>query len=134
LLTDSVNVVVFYSNYSCLDCFEKIATEIETFKSKKVEVNLIVLLRSSLFNKDRKEMYNKAKKLLKTENIYFDIHSAEDTWPPVEVKEGIFSMFPIVQTPAVLYISDSKSKIKFRSYAELFQNKDSKKTILDFPK
>ncbi len=133
LLTDCVNIVVFYSDYSCNDCFIKIANEIETYKSNNIENNLIVLLRSSLFNKYRKDMYKKAKKLLKTENIYFDIHSTDDKWPPVDVKEGIFSMFPIVQTPVILYISDSKRKIEFRSYADLFQSKDSKKSILDLP-
>ncbi len=104
----------FISDYNCIDCFIKIANEIETFNSNNIENNLIVILRCSLFNKYRKEMYTKAKKLLKTENVYFDIHCSDDKWPPVDVKEGIFSMFPIVQTPAILYISDTKRKIEFR--------------------
>ncbi len=134
LLTDNLNIIVFYHNYTCIDCYKKIAKEINAYKNEGKEINLIVLLRSSSFNKDRKDLYKKAKKLLHTENIYFDIHSKEDNWPPVDLEEGIFSKFPILQTPAVLFISNSKSKMEFRSYADLFQREDSTKPILELVK
>lgn len=133
ILSNDINIIVFYSDYTCKDCFKKIAKEIEDMKSEDQEINLIVLLRCSLFNKYRKDMYREAKKIFNTDNIYFDIHNKEDKWPPVDLEEGIFGMFPIVQTPAILKISEGKSKIEFKSYADLFQNKDPKKSILELP-
>lgn len=131
LLTDDCNIVVFYSNYTCKDCYKSIAKSAETLKASNFKINLLVLVRSPLSNKTRKEMYKEAKTILGTDKIYFDIHSKEDEWPPNVYEEGLFSLFPIKQTPALLYIPNPGLKANFFSYDRLIEKNYDLRSLLE---
>ncbi len=89
------------------------------------------MVRSPLSNKTRKEMYKEAKTILGTDKIYFDIHSKEDEWPPNAYEEGIFSLFPIKQTPALLYIPNHSFKASFFSYDRLIEKNYDLRSLLE---
>jgi hypothetical protein len=123
-------VIVFYSNYSCHDCFYYVRDAIEEIDS----INKIVLIRCNNSILQRREMMQGAKKIFgKKWQFLFDIHKSQDIWPPNNLKEGLFGKYKVNITPSILLIY-SKDSVVFVSFKKTVNKKTLIKTMTDFRK
>jgi hypothetical protein len=112
LKENTPSAIVFYSNYSCHDCFYDVKDAIEEIDN----VNKVVLIRCNNSILQRREMMQGTQKIFGSKwRIFFDIHESEDIWPPNNLKEGLFGYYNVSKTPAViLTYKDSVLFIPFK--------------------
>jgi hypothetical protein len=136
ITTNNGVFIILFNGYSCFDCFKTIIKAIDSISNSKTGNYCFLIRCNDVF--DRKKKFEQLKKIKNIcDSLFFDIHASQDVWPPHDYKDGIFSLFPIVQTPAIIYFNKITKTMNFTDYIELFsenQKIDLKKVLLELKK
>lgn len=115
-------IVVLANNYTCMECYKKIANEFRNIDSSFY--TKLVLCRVGTSAIERRTFQEKISALLPGFTVVFEIQTSQpDPYPPVMAKDGIFGLGKVAQTPALTIIDPSSGKLeKFWRYFDLFNN------------
>lgn len=134
--SDSINIsefskvntlfVIFYNNYSCSQCFNQLLYCLKAINKHELSNNVILLMRSGQSIVQKREMFASVKRnISEIKKFYFDIHDdVPDSWPPINLKGGVFGQYNVSKTPSLLIRKPSGNNI-FISYDSLFGLLDS---------
>lgn len=115
-LLNNQTYIILFNRYNCFDCFDKLKRD--SLDNK--DYFIIVRCENNII--ERKEILTLLKSVFANTNIYFDIHEEVDSWPPRSVKQGIFGLFNIVFTPAILVFNGALCN--YYSFFDLFKKNE----------
>jgi hypothetical protein len=106
---------VFYTDYSCADCYEQLLTRLQTGRSHN---RVLLLARTEPSANTRLLCEKRLRKSYPVDGIVFEDSDPEDTWPPSEYHGGLFGRYSVTKGPALLIVT--RRERKFLSNEELF--------------
>lgn len=110
--------IIFYHGYNCFECIRELAHDFELRIKKDPDFKYIVLIRCPKSIIERKKIIKQLNSVFDNKILYFDIYSGEDQWPPSNFKDGLFALYNINHTPAVLENIDGE--LLFKPLEQLF--------------
>ena len=101
--------VVFFNNYSCRDCFSAIDTAVSRAAEGDQRVRMIVLVRVTGGVIALRIATKQVRRLMPgADAVLFDIVDAtSDPWPPNDLQGGLFGVYHVSKTPAILVLKDA---------------------------
>lgn len=116
--SDRSSILILYNNYNCHACFDSLFSQLNRNNKKLLEnnIDLFLIIRCPKGSIARRIIVQSLENRFCGENIFFDIFMSDDSWPPKDLKGGIFGEFDVTTTPALVAIrSDS---VRFLDYKE----------------
>lgn len=118
LINSSNSVIIFLHSNNCHKCLSSLKSMIDSISKYELDFKYIVLVRCANNVIEKKSYIKALSPLFKANQIFFDIHQQKDKYGNVIFKEGLFSLFDLKYTPAILIIKENR--YVFKSYYEMF--------------
>jgi hypothetical protein len=113
-------LIVLWNPFNCRACVHDLAEAIHHTDFDTARSNVILLMRSGNDQESRAEDFIMLKRVFPgVKNFLFDIQSGYDQ-SPRDVKEGIFGMLQVHNTPALYSLTSLKST--YYPYSDLFDS------------
>lgn len=121
LIKTKESYIVLYHNFNCFKCFYEIKNDIDSIKNENKDFDYIVVIRCQNDIVSKLEIYKELAKIFDKDKLFFDIHNSEDKWAISKFEEGLFSLFSIKYTPAL--IKKENNSFIYYPYNSIFKNK-----------
>ncbi len=120
----SPTIVIFYGPFACRDCYYTLSSALAQLNSDSSGIKIIALMRARGISA-RRTLITQAQPILPPSTKYsFDVlDTLDDSWPPKNLRSGLWGFFNVSFAPAVLILSPGNPvRYKFLSYVALFDS------------
>lgn len=124
--SDSAVLVMLVNDYNCHDCIVSALDAINySVQHSKIPVKAVLLTRARKSTINRLEAIKKIRMLSKQYQVLFDcVNGDQDNWPPIGVVDGVFGLFDVSKTPALIIINKDK-QVVFIDYDQMNRLSDT---------